>query len=217
MNYHMVILITIAVVAFALVASTVYIYSQDDLVNGGASITSNHPKNANTSNANSGTNTNSAANTNTNVITATANWPTYTNTLYHYTVKYPNGWSDENTADANPAMFADPVAVAQTADTELLQGSKIEIVVDQNITATIQDFAAGQDGEGTILSESNMTVADTTGLWRAVNGPLGYYNVIYAKNGTSIYRVIQYIPKTEDRGMYTAIYDQMLLNFDFIQ
>jgi hypothetical protein len=204
----------IVIVAIATLGSAYYIYNQDKSAKTGVTINSHRISNSNNSaNPNSSTNTNTAANPNANVITNTNSWLAYANTKFNYTIKHPSDWSDDNTADANPAMFVDPVAIAQTIESELTQGTKIEVVVDQNIDVSVTEFAAGQDKEGDILSQSDMTVAGTPGLWRAVSGPLSYYNVTYVKNDTNIYRIIQYIPRVEDRGRYTAIYDQMLLNF----
>jgi len=210
-NYHSLVAVIVFVIAFVLVVSIIYLYNRNNSSDDVKTNDGSHTTNTNAAN----TNTVNNANSNTSVITKTANWTSYTNSKYMYAAKIPNGWTNENTDDANPAMFADPIAVAQATDSELLQGSKIEIVVDQNISATTTDFASSHDAEGTVLSEANMTVSGNPSLWRAVNGPMGYYNVTYIRNATSIYRIIQYIPKVEDRGLYTAIYDQVLLNFEF--
>ncbi|MFA5107279.1 MAG: hypothetical protein WC497_03055 [Patescibacteria group bacterium] len=202
------IIIITAVLAYTMIwVSYWYKSGLDELTS--SSVIINHNSNTNTT-------TNANANVNGAIVPPTTAWSTYENTQYGYTIKYPNTWADENTSIANPAMFADPVAIAQETDTELLQGTKVEIYVENSSASNVAAAVLAKDTEWTVLQETQ-TVVDSIAAVRRQVQALSFTNVTYILKNNKLYSIIQYIPKLADRGMYTAIYGQILANFSFTQ
>ena len=203
------IIIITAVLAYTMIwVSYWYKSGLDELTSSSTVINHNRNTNKTVSNAN--------ANVNGAIVPPTTAWSTYENTQYGYTVKYPNTWADENTSIANPAMFADPVAIAQETDTELLQGTKIEVYVENSSASNVAAAVLTKDTEWTVLQETQ-TVVDSIAAVRRQVQALSFTNITYILKNNKLYSIIQYIPKLTDRGMYTAIYGQILANFSFTQ
>lgn len=182
-----------------------------------SNLNTNTVKNTNSAiNANSNAAINANTNINSSVSTNTATWSEYENEQFGYTLKYPDDWAEANTADANPAMFADPVALAQETDTTLQQGAKFEVQVENSSASTLTSAVADKDSEWTVLKDVLTTIDGVSALRRQLTA-MTYTLTTYVLKNNKLYSITQYIPKAEDRGKYTAIYDQILANFQFTQ
>ncbi len=141
---------------------------------------------------------------------------TYTSEDYGYLLKYPSDWEYTDDAEGNPAMFYDPTGLAQIIEgTELLQGTKMEIYVSEDIEMTLDEMVKERDIEFEILSEEEIEVGKVKAIRRIVNG-MGYMNVTYVVNENNFYSIIQYIPQEKYRSIYTGYYDSILESFEFI-
>ncbi|EKE15268.1 MAG: hypothetical protein ACD_12C00099G0002 [uncultured bacterium] len=147
-------------------------------------------------------------------------WQTYKNVDGGYSIKYPLDWEFSDSSAGNPAMFYDQRAQDQEIETELLQGSKIEIYWEETSATNLEEFEESikfMEANFTTISQTPTTVANQPAIRKTGRGVTGDFdNVVYLISGGKFYSIIQYIPEDDLEEIYTPIFNQLLSTFTLL-
>jgi len=197
-NYFTVLLILLAVVILGVAALGYYQYKSDDGLNlfgkkyGGESA------------ATTTANTETPATTTTD---ETADWKTYENTIYGYSVKYPKDWVVNSTK-----------AVGVSFDNPAIQSVESELVVYYRDNISTASF---NDSKATSLSDmlkDTVTFKNTKSLkvggidgYETFVGGVGAYYIIYLEKDNHIYEL--YFSNKENKTSITTTDSNILNSF----
>lgn len=125
---------------------------------------------------------------------------------YGFSFRYPSDWK---LVDGNPIMLYDPIALAQTIDTELMQGMKIEIYrgiigPDSNFNGYIKNQYEDpyQIVEDKKINDLKIIKVESTGIYAGLT--------TYIKDGDTVFMIPLHLGNKNDRSKYLPEYDRIL-------
>ena len=121
----------------------------------------------------------------------TADWKTYTNSTYKFSMKYPSAWTLRNDGEGVAEIYSNYGAGRGLLATE----TKVVInVYDNSTNQSIESYL----GEGaTILSKSSVMVGGVSATNYSIKPEMGYQisNVLFAQN-SNVYSILTYESQT---------------------
>ena len=147
----------------------------------------------------------------------------FTNNEYHYQLTFPEGWEaftpEETPADLNFVWFEDSVAQEQTVVSELLQGMKIEISVQQleqyiSLEGYFETNTSWLEDD-MILEQKEVVIDGVPGI-KLKTDVMGYSITTFFVNDPHQYWIAGYVGDSEDIEKYSAEYSKILSTFEFL-
>jgi len=147
----------------------------------------------------------------------------FINNEYGYQLTLPEGWdaffSEDAPDDLSFVWFEDSIAQAQTGESELLQGMKIDIFADLAVYSSLDEWYAAETEwlePNEKLEEIDTTVGGEQAKKIKVD-VLGYTLSTFVLHGDKQFIIAGYVGDTENKEEYSAIYSKILSTFEFLE
>lgn len=140
-------------------------------------------------------------------------WPTYTNTKYFYSIKYPDTWYSQGTNNAQSASVQFLSEKPSTEGQGNLTGFKVEVVAQETGGKTLKEWIIASNTLGGVTADELTPIKIDTadGLQQTVSTPTKAINT-YLLVGDKVI-IISYYASQDQFLSGQTYYSQILSNF----
>lgn len=145
----------------------------------------------------------------------TADWKTYTSTKYRYSIKYPPGWSIDDTDDGKDVDQGDPKRLLAIAKSLKQKDNENFVIYLRTIDQSLEEFCAGfiKFMPGTQLAPEDTKINDALAKRMLTEDPFTgelFIDYVFDYDG---FRWQISFPAKNKKGTHNEIFDQILSTF----